>query len=258
MIGIISILPTPNRRYFQSDFRREQSIMAQQKKHKKKKQGWKIVLLSFFLVALFIACIYGAYTMMVGSSPYINASPTPGAKMVQAVTASPLPSAAPTPTSTASARPGREPEETATAKPKSSSDGSSSSGSMITYEDDSYGYSCPYPDSFSKDNVNDNRVRLSLRSLDGSAYEHILVDEAPSDNPAMDMRAFLSRYPSAIIQENRSGNDYFYALIKDGSTYIYRYMAYSDGTAKGFEFGYENADQYQDYPQEIRDNFMLY
>lgn len=238
--------------------------MAQKKKRKKRRgHPGRIFLVSMLFAALFIACIYGAYTFMVDSSPYINASPTPGVQTA----VSPSPSVQPTPSlrpsPSASVRESSEPDDEeeygleATRTP-----GREPAAEIVfsTYEDDIYGFACPYPENFEPDGLEGEGVQLSLTSSDGSAYQYIIADDSPADTPAMDMRAFLSEHPSAIIEENRSGSDYYYILINENGMYIYRYAAYSDGSAKGFEFGYteSTADMYAGYPDDIRADFMLY
>lgn len=238
--------------------------MAQKKKRKKRRgHPGRIFLVSMLFAALFIACIYGAYTFMVDSSPYINASPTPGVQSA----VSPSPSVQPTPSlrpsPSARVRESAEPddEEEYGSEPERTPSGEYTEEVLLsTYEDDTYGFACPYPENFEPDGLEGEGVQLSLTSSDGSAYQYIIADDSPADTPAMDMRAFLSEHPSAIIEENRSGSDYYYILINENGMYIYRYAAYSDGSAKGFEFGYTEsaADMYAGYPDDIRADFMLY
>lgn len=233
--------------------------MAQRKKKRKKKGG--TVLLGFILVALFAACIYIAYNAMTNASPYINKEPSSSPTAIQAST--PAPTGSPIPSSSAASRsPARtsSPNPSAKADSTSTPNAKSDSDAFASYANDSYGFSCPYPEGFLEYSGEDSNAQLSLRSSDGGAYEHIFTSDSPAETPAMDMRDFLSAYPSAQIIENRAGNGYFYALIKYEGTYIYRYTSYSDGTAKGFEFGYGESleDKYSEYPSIIRADFTLY
>ena len=230
---------------------------SSKKRRHQKRHGARNVLIALLLVGLLAACIVFSYKWIENSSPYMGKS-TPAPTTVQGTTAptsaAPSRTAAPSPSPRASGTP--QPERT---RKPSSQDGNTSP-EFETYEDDIYGFDCPYPESFSISATQETGVLLSLRSPDGSAYQKIFVDENPSSSPSMDMRAFVSEYPRAAIIENRAGSEYFYALIKLEDTYIYRYAAYTDGIAKGFEFGYgENVkDLYADYPADIRAEFELY
>lgn len=238
--------------------------MSQRKKRKRRSSHpSRIFLIALLFAALFIACIFGAYKFMVDSSPYINASPTPGVNKAVSPSPSVQPSSQPTPTSTAHTRTGRshDDEDLQYGESTHSPNGQYDEEIMFSmYEDDLYGFTCPYPSDFDVTASNGTGVQLSLRSVDGSAYQDIIVNDSPSDTPSMDMRAFLSDHPSAIIEENRSGDDYYYILINQDGQYIYRYEAYSEGSSKGFEFGYSEstADRYAEYPDDIRADFTLY
>lgn len=246
--------------------------MAQHRKRKKKRvRAGRVFLAALFFAALFIGCIYAAYKFMVDSSPYINATPTPGVNAVY----TPLPSQSPVPSPSSSPRRSEraaEEDETEDETDTDEEDGndrdepestrSSARGEVrySAYEDDSYGFACPYPSDFSTGGAGSGDVCLSLYSGDGRAYQDIIAASETSGSPAMDMRDFLSEHPSAVIEGSSSGSDYYYVLINDGGMYIYRYQAYSAGTAKGFEFGYEEsaADIYSGCPADIRADFTLY
>lgn len=242
--------------------------MAQHRKRRRKVKKGRVFLAALFIAALFVGCIYGAYALFVASSPYINATPTPSAGTIY----TPFPSVSPSPVSTPSPSPRRahtngddetdaEDDETDNG-PRSSRRPSEEPGdvSLSSYEDDNYGFACPYPSDFSSNGGGNGDIQLTLISNDGRAYQDIIASSDISSSPAADMRAFLSEHPSAIIEKNSSGSDYYYVLINDNGTYIYRYAAYTEGTAKGFEFGYDEQvrDTYEDYPDMIRADFTLY
>ena len=243
-------------------------------KHKKKKGCFFPVFL-LLCVALFVACVYFPYKMYSQSSKYINATPSPvplGTSQPKTVagtvhtksSVSASPEASPKSSSKPTSKPSSKPTSEPTDEPKSSKKLSVKSENdeivMKEYENELYGFSCPYADGFSFYESSDPTAVLALRSPDGGAYEHIFVNDMPTDSPAVGMKNFVSSYPSAEILENRAGSNYYYVLIKNEDTYVYRYAEYTDDIEKGFEFGYaeNNASIYEKYPQEIRDNFYLY
>ena len=230
---------------------------SRHRKHKKRLSAFVMVLVT---AIIFGGCIYITYTKFSESSPYIKAetSPSPAA-IASAPSASPSVAARSKSghQSTSSPPPTEKSEIKKTTEPYASA---SPKSAFTEYADDLYGFSCPYPSNFSEYSGEDTHAVMSLRAPEGSAYEHIFANESSSCLPTTEMRDFISSYPTASIIENRAGSDYYYALIKYDDMYIYRYAAYTDDTEKGFEFGYsENTkDTYSKYPEEIKDNFILY
>lgn len=246
--------------------------MAQRKiqKHQRRRNKRRVFFSFIMLVILFVGGFYAAYHWFVGESKYINPTPSP----------KPLHTVSPSSTQIPSSAGGKSKSKSnSTSKPKSTSKASSTSApketasatstpsaspkaklNMKEYSNDNYGFSCPVMSDFSTYVGEDPNAVMSVRSTDGSAYEHIFVsDYAPSD-ASIGMRDFISSYPTAKIIKNNAGSGYFYALIKYEDMYIYRYAAYTDGTEKGFEFGYSESTEalYEDCPEEIKDNFDLY
>lgn len=227
-------------------------------RHKKRRKKFSALGVILLAAVIFGGCIYFAYTQFSKSSPYINAEATPSPI---APSSSPAVSVAPKSKSTHQSTPSPQPTAKADTKKTASPAASVSPKSDFTeYADDLYGFSCPYPSNFSEYTGEDSKAIMSLRAPEGSAYEHIFANESSSCIPTTEMRDFISSYPTALIIENRAGTDYYYALIKYDDMYIYRYAAYTNDTEKGFEFGYsENTkDMYSKYPEEIKDNFVLY
>lgn len=230
---------------------------ARHRKRKKRLSAFGAVLIA---AIIFGGCIYIAYTKFSESSPYIKAETTPSPTAIASmpsVSASPAVKSKSAYPSTSSPQPTEKSEIKKTAVPSASL---SPKSSFTEYADDLYEFSCLYPSNFSEYSGEDTHAVMSLRAPEGSAYEHIFASESSSGLPTTEMRDFISSYPTASIIENRAGADYYYALIKYDDMYIYRYAAYSDNTEKGFEFGYsENTkDIYSKYPEEIKDNFILY
>lgn len=216
-------------------------VMAKRKKKKKKSP----IVLIILLAVLFVGSVYGMNKFWTSSSPYIknNATPTPiaahtpMATMDVSYTATSTPKTSDKPTATSSS------EETAE--------------KLAEYENDEYSFSCPYPQKFSQTTPAASDTLLSLRSSDGAAYENIFASDATGQTPAVDMRDFVSKYPTAKIVDNRIGNTYYYILIKVNNEYIYRYVAYGEDTVKGFEFGYNESfeSEYLEYPKQIKSGF---
>lgn len=247
--------------------------MAQKRNKRKGKHRKKhrLIFPVFILCVVLLACIILVTNhLYLSSSPYVKNEPSP-IPQTTAQSSLPSPSAASASRSVsksgvkATAAPTSTPKSTAkpTTKPtkKPSSEEQKSDGVvMAEYSDDIYGFTCPYIKSFSVYGGDDPDAVYSLRSPDGGAYEHIFVNEASAETPAMAMREFVSSYPTGIIMENHAGDSYFYALIKYDDNYVYRYAAYLDGVEMGFEFGYtENTKSvYSEYPEEIKDDFYLH
>lgn len=234
-------------------------------KRRKKKHKGRIAVLVIILILLFAGCMFLAYYLMASSSPYIKSNHNASTPQPTSLSPTRAPYSSPSPSPSSSRTvPTSSPYSSTkpTSSPRSGNSGTAtySDNEFYAYSNDEYGFECPYPKNFTEYSGGDSDVQTAFTSPDGNAYEYIIASDYPNDTPAMDMREFVSSYPTAQIIENRAGSDYFYALIKYDDMYVYRYEAYSDGTSKGFEFGY-NEDfeyKYSDYPKEIRSNFTLY
>lgn len=243
-------------------------IKMANRRRRKKKHGGRAILALLGVIVLFAVCIGGAYTLFAKNSQYINPTPNPLEKTITASTANPKGTNSPVSVSTTVPKTTKNP--TSTPKPtkavqtvaptKEPESVKNSEVNLYTYENTEYGFECPYPSNFSEYSGNDPTAAISYRSPDGAAYEHIFAGIESYGTPSMDMRDFVSSYPTAQIIRNRAGNDYFYALIKYDDMYIYRYTDYSGGSAKGFEFGYSERleNVYADYPEEIKSYFTIF
>lgn len=244
--------------------------MADRRRRRKKKQGGKAILALLGVVVLFAVCIGGAYTLFAKNSQYINPTPNPLEKTIVATTTNPHDKNSQVAASTTVPKTTKNPSSTSTPKAtkavqteaptKAPEAIKNSEVDLYTYENTEYGFECPYPSNFSEYSGNDPTAAIAYRSPDGAAYEHIFAGIESYGSPSMDMRDFVSSYPTAQIIQNRAGNDYFYALIKYDDMYIYRYTDYSGDVAKGFEFGYSERLEsvYADYPEEIKSYFTIF
>lgn len=244
--------------------------MADRRRRRKKKQGGKAILALLGVVVLFAVCIGGAYTLFAKNSQYINPTPNPLEKTIVATTTNPHDKNSQVAASTTVPKTTKNPSSTSTPKAtkavqteaptKEPEAIKNTEVDLYTYENTEYGFECPYPSNFSEYSGNDPTAAIAYRSPDGAAYEHIFAGIESYGSPSMDMRDFVSSYPTAQIIQNRAGNDYFYALIKYDDMYIYRYTDYSGDVAKGFEFGYSERLEsvYADYPEEIKSYFTIF
>ena len=244
--------------------------MADRRRRRKKKQGGKAILALLGVVVLFAVCIGGAYTLFAKNSQYINPTPNPLEKTIVATTTNPHDKNSQVAASTTIPKTTKNPSSTSTPKAtkavqteaptKEPEAIKNAEVDLYTYENTEYGFECPYPSNFSEYSGNDPTAAIAYRSPDGAAYEHIFAGIESYGSPSMDMRDFVSSYPTAQIIQNRAGNDYFYALIKYDDMYIYRYTDYSGDVAKGFEFGYSERleSAYADYPEEIKSYFTIF
>ena len=244
--------------------------MADRRRRRKEKQGGKAILALLGVVVLFAVCIGGAYTLFAKKSQYINPTPNPLEKTIVATKTNPHDKNSQVAASTTVPKTTKNPSSTSTPKAtkavqteaptKEPEAIKNAEVDLYTYENTEYGFECPYPSNFSEYSGNDPTAAIAYRSPDGAAYEHIFAGIESYGSPSMDMRDFVSSYPTAQIIQNRAGNDYFYALIKYDDMYIYRYTDYSGDVAKGFEFGYSERLEsvYADYPEEIKSYFTIF